>query len=72
MTGTDATPCSNESQFTVTVRNLPTPSISGNNVICQDDNTTFTVQQIAEADIRGGQIPIFVKFVTAGHQLVIL
>ncbi len=42
VTGTDATPCSNESQFTVTVRALPVPSISGNNVICQNESTVFT------------------------------
>ena len=42
VTGTDATPCSNESQFTVTVRALPVPSISGNNVICQGESTVFT------------------------------
>lgn len=40
--GTDANGCSTQKEVTVTVNNLPTVSISGNNSICSGGSTTLT------------------------------
>ena len=41
VTGTNNTPCSNDNSFTIAVRDLPVPSITGNNTICQGENVVF-------------------------------